>query len=243
MDWRDEGALLSARPHGETSAIVEVFTALHGRHAGVVRGGSSRKLAAVLQPGTQVAVEWHARLEDHIGSFRVEPLRARTNAASDRRSLFALGSACALLAFSLPEREPQPPLYAATQYLLDALGQDQGWPGLYLLWELGLLETLGFGLDLSACAVSGATDDLVHVSPKSGRAVSRASAGIWADKLLPLPPCLRGTPPGSTAELLEGLQTTGHFLERRLAPAMGNRPLPAARRRFVEVLAREAARE
>ncbi len=240
MDWRDEGALLAVRPHGESSAIIEVFTAAHGRHAGVVRGGTSRKMTPVLQPGTQVSVEWRARLEEHLGSYRVEPLKSRAVATmGDRRTLYGLGAICALLSFSLPEREPHPGLYRATQRLLDALGTDARWPALYLLWELALLEELGFALDLTDCAVTGATEGLIYVSPKSGRAVSAAGAGQWADRLLPLPGCLRGAAPSHPGEILEGLRTTGFFLETWLAPALGGRRLPEARNRFVGVLERE----
>ena len=216
MDWRDEGALLAVRPHGESAAIIEVFTAAHGRHAGVVRGGTSRRMAPMLQPGTQLSVEWHARLEEHLGSFRVEPVKSRAAATmGERRALYGLGAACALLSFSLPEREPHPELYRATQHLFDAMGADPRWPALYLLWELALLEELGFALDLSRCAVTGAADDLVFVSPKSGRAVSRAGAGEWADRLLPLPPCLLGQAPSHPREVVAGLATTGYFLRQR----------------------------
>ncbi|MFV0359229.1 DNA repair protein RecO [Tropicimonas sp.] len=239
MDWRDEGTLLTARPHGETAAIVEVFTRAHGRCAGVVRGGVSRRMTPVLQPGAQLQVEWHARLEEHIGTFRVEPLRSRAGAVlSDRRALYALGSACALLSFVLPEREPHSGLYEASQHLFDALGTDMRWPGLYLMWERALLEEMGFALDLSCCAVTGATDDLAYVSPRSGRAVSRAGAGDWAERLLPLPPALRGEAPADLAEVAAGLRTTGHFLESRLAPSLGDRPLPPARHRFVSLFDR-----
>ncbi len=240
MDWRDEGALLAVRPHGESAAIVEVFTAGHGRHAGVVRGGASRKMTPILQPGTQLSVEWRARLEDHLGAFRVEPVKSRAAATmGERRALYGLGAACALLSFALPEREPHPGLYGATQHLLDAMGTDPRWPELYLLWELALLEELGFALDLGTCAVTGQTDDLVYVSPKSGRAVSRTAAGAWADRLLPLPGLLRGEPASGPADLLAGLRTTGYFLENWLAPALGDRPLPGARARFVALLERE----
>ncbi|SFD13755.1 DNA repair protein RecO [Tropicimonas isoalkanivorans] len=240
MDWRDEGALLTVRPHGETSAIVEVFTATHGRHAGVVRGGISRKLTPTLQPGTQLSLEWRARLDEHIGTFRVEPLRSRTAAMmGDRLALHALASTCALLSFALAERDPQPGIYAATQHLLDALGTEARWPSLYLLWEMALLEELGFGLDLSRCAVTGATEGLAFVSPKTGRAVTAEGAGDWADRLLPLTPSLLGVPSTDRADLLAGLRVTGHFLASRLAPALGDRPLPPARERFVERLARD----
>ncbi len=238
MEWRDEGALLSVRQHGESSAIIEVFTARHGRHAGVVRGGASRKLVPLLQPGAQLDVSWRARLDEHIGAFSVEPLHARAPAImADRLALLALGSIAALLGFTLPEREPHEVLYLRTIDLLDSLGTDPDWPARYLRWEASLLEEMGFGLDLASCAVTGQRNDLVYVSPKSGAAVSREGAGNWADRLLPYPPCLCDGP-GTNAEVLLGLRTTGHFLERHLAPALGERPLPAARSRLVEAMAR-----
>jgi len=235
LDWRDYGILLTARRHGETAAIIEVFTEAHGRHAGVVRGGTSRKIAPTLQPGAQLDVLWRARLEEHIGTFQVEPLRSRAAAAfSGRLALAGLNAVVALLSFSLPEREPHPAIYKQTEQLMDLLGQDEIWPLAYLRWELALLEELGFGLDLSACAVTGATEGLVYVSPKTGRAVSVEGAGEWADKLLPLPPCLRGEGGAPDAEIAAGLQTTGFFLEHRLAPSLGHHPLPAARERFFD---------
>lgn len=238
MEWRDQGILLTMRRHGETAAIIDVFTELHGRHAGVVRGGASRRIAPVLQPGAQLDLLWRARLEDHIGSYQVEPLRSRAAAAlSGRLALAGLNAVTALLSFCLPEREPHGALYKRSEQLLDLLGQGDVWPLAYLQWELALLEELGFGLDLSCCAATGATEDLVYVSPKSGRAVSRAGAGDWADRMLPLPPVLRGEGDASEAEVLRALGTTGFFLRERLAPALGNQPLPAARARFVEVLA------
>ena len=152
-----------------------------GRHAGVVRGGTSRKMNPILQPGAQVDVSWRARLEEHIGSFTVEPLRSRAAALSDRMALAGLNAVTGLLGFSLPEREPHGDLYLKTERLLDLLGQNDIWPLAYLRWELALLEELGFGLDLSECAVTGGRDDLVYVSPRSGRAVSRQGAGEWAE--------------------------------------------------------------
>ena len=238
MDWRDEGALLAVRRHGESAAIIEVFTATHGRHAGVVRGGASRKIAPLLQPGAQLDLAWHARLEDHIGSFTVEPLRSRAGLLSDRLALAALNAVCALLHMALPVREPHPGLYGATVALLDRLGEGPDWMLVYLRWELTLLEDLGYGLDLSSCAVTGARDDLAFVSPKSGRAVSCGAAGDWADRLLPLPPCLLGQGPASPADVAAALRTTGHFLEHRLFPDLGTRPMPEARRRLAAMVAR-----
>lgn len=238
MEWRDQGILLSARRHGETSAIIEVFTPTQGRHAGVVRGGTSRKIAPSLQPGAQLDVAWRARLEDHIGAFTVEPLRSRAAVAmQDRLTLAGLNAVTALLAFCLPEREPHPALYRRTEALLDMLDQAEVWPLAYLKWELRLLEEMGYALDLDACAVTGATEGLVYVSPKTGRAVSEKGAGEWADRLLPLPPVLRGGS-GSDAEIAQGLKVTGHFLTAHLARDLGGKPLPEARARFIDALNR-----
>ena len=239
MEWRDQGVLLAVRKHGENSAIIEVFTAQHGRHAGVVRGASSRKMTPVLQPGAQLDVTWRARLADHLGSYTVEPLRSRAAAVmADRLTLSALNSICALLAFALPEREAHPLLYQRSVTLFDLLGNTEGWPLAYLRWELALLEDLGFGLDLRRCAVNGSRDDLAYVSPKSGRAVSAEGAGEWADRLLPLPLCLLGQGPAPDSEIIDGLRLTGHFLTHWLAHSLGNKPLPAARQRFVDAYAR-----
>lgn len=239
MDWREEGVLLSVRRHGETAAIIEVLTEAHGRHAGVVRGGAGRRIGPVLQPGQQLDLTWRARLEDHLGAFTVEPIGARAAALmADRLSLAALNSVTALLAFSLPEREAHAGLYTRTIALLDMIGESDFWPIAYLRWELALLDDLGFGLDLSACAATGRANDLTYISPKTGRAVSRAGAGEWADRLLPLSPALLGQGDGSIAETLQGLAVTGHFLVNHLAPALGNKPIPAARQRFLDVLNR-----
>lgn len=241
MDWRDEGTLLSVRKHGETSAIIEVFTAEHGRHAGVVRGGISRKIAPILQPGAQLDLAWRARLEEHIGTFTVEPLKSRAAAVmDDRAALAGLNAMTALLGFALPEREVHPRLYAHSVAMFDLLGQTEAWPVAYLGWELALLEALGFGLDLSVCAVTGGAEDLVFVSPKSGRAVSAEAAGDWADRLLPLPPELLGVVTENLAGVGEGLRTTGHFLTTKLAHSLGDRPLPEARARLVDRLSRLA---
>jgi DNA repair protein RecO (recombination protein O) len=238
MEWRDQGILLSARRHGETSAIIEVFTPEQGRHAGVVRGGTSRKIAPSLQPGAQLDLAWRARLEDHIGAFTVEPLRSRAAVAmQDRLALAGLNAVTALLAFCLPEREPHPALYRRTEALLDMLGQGDVWPLAYLKWELRLLEEMGYALDLDSCAVTGVTEGLIYVSPKTGRAVSAKGAGEWADRLLPLPQVLRGGA-GSDAEVAQGLVTTGHFLTAHLARDLGGKPLPEARARFIDAFSR-----
>ncbi len=240
MEWRDQGVLLSARRHGETSVIIDVFTQEHGRHSGVVRGGVSRKVAPILQPGSQLDLVWRARLEDQLGSYQVEPIRSRTVAAfSGRLALAGLNAVTSLVNFGLPEREAYPTLYKQTEQLMDLLGHDTIWPLAYLNWEMALLEELGFGLDLSCCAVTGATEELVFVSPKSGRAVSKSGAGEWADRMLPLPPCLRGEGDAPDDEIALALNTTGFFLENRLAPALGHKPLPTTRARFIETFTRQ----
>ena len=242
IEWSAEGVLLSARRQGEGHAVIEVLTEAHGLHAGLVRGGGSRRTAPLLQPGAQLALRWRARIEEHLGAFTAEPVRSRAaRVMGDRAALAALNAVCALLVFALPERAPHPRLYAATVALLDALGTGPGWPGDYLAWERLLLEESGFGLDLGTCAVTGAAEELAFVSPRTGRAVSREGAGAYADRLLPLPEVLRGGA-GGPFEVLEGLAVTGHFLETALAPSLGDRPPPPARARLLDALRREAGR-
>jgi DNA repair protein RecO (recombination protein O) len=241
MEWRAEGILLGVRRHGEHAAILDLFTAEHGRHMGVVRGGASRRMAPLLQPGAQLDATWRARLDAHLGSYTVDLVRGRAaEAMSDRLALAGLNAVCALLSFSLPERHAYPSLHARSLALLDGLGADR-WAEAYLGWELSLLEETGFGLDLSCCAVTGVTQDLAYVSPRSGRAVSRSGAGDWADRLLPLPGVLRGVPDHDLQGVVLGLRTTGHFLSDHLAPSLGGKPLPPARQRLVDLIAARAA--
>jgi len=238
MEWREDGLLLSQRRHGETAAIIEVFTERHGRHAGVVRGGGGRRMAPILQPGAQLEVTWRARLEEHLGHFTVEPVKSRAGLMADREALAGLNALTVLLSFALAEREPYPALYRRTLAVLEMMEEGPFWPLAYMRWELALLEELGFGLDLSSCAATGTAEDLAYVSPRTGRAVSRAAAGDWANRLLPLSPALLGLGDGGQADLIAGLAVTGHFLSERLAPALGERPVPAARQRLVDALAR-----
>jgi len=241
MEWQDTGTVLKSRRHGETSAIAEIFTRAHGRHAGLVRGAFRRVSAPGLQPGTLVDVTWRSRLDEHLGTFTVEPIKSRyTVVLSGRLELAALNAVTALLSFALPEREPQPKLYEHTVTLLDMIGETDLWPLVYLRWELALLEEMGFGLDLSECAVTGARDMLAYVSPRSGRAVSVSGAGDWKDRLLPLPPCMLAPTGGTPTEIAEGLRTTGYFLVHRLAGSLGERPLPQARQRFADLFSRRS---
>ena len=237
MDWRDEGILLVVRPHGESSAIVETLTRDHGRHAGLVRGAKGAKLSPTLQPGTQLSLEWRARLDEHLGQFRVEPVHSRAAIMSDRAALAGLSAIGALLVTLLPEREPNPQVYDLTLALADALAAGQwDWPARYARWEVSLLGALGFGLELNRCGATGVTEDLVYVSPRTGRAVCRDTGGAWADKLLPLPGFLidRGAP--TIGAVREALRMTGWFLEHRACPALDRKSLPEARARLLQRL-------
>ncbi|TGD44827.1 DNA repair protein RecO [Pseudotabrizicola sediminis] len=238
MEWREDGILLSMRLHGEGSAIIEVFTSGHGRHFGVVRGGASRKRAPMLQPGAQLDLTWRARLDDQIGVFLAEPVQSRAAVLESPLALAGLTAACGLLHISLAERDPHPQLYRRTQMLMDAMAGGADWLGDYLRWELLLLDEIGFGLDLSRCAITGQRDDLAFVSPRTGRAVSRAAAGDWAPKLLPLPQALMGQGPVTRAEAAQALAITGHFLTRELANDARSTALPESRNRLLARISR-----
>jgi DNA repair protein RecO (recombination protein O) len=242
MLWTDEGVVLAARRHGESAAIVSVFTRDHGRYAGLVRGGFGRRARPIYQQGNVLHVTWRARLAEQLGALSGElkaPHAARLLADPGR--LAGLAAACALLELTLPERDPHPQLFAALEGYLEQLVADPRWLEGYVRFELGLLAELGFGLDLGRCAVTGAREDLIYVSPSSGRAVSRAGAGAYADRLLPLPPFLLGRGPADPAQLAAGLRLTGTFLRRHLFDA-SDRSLPEARDRLLARLARSGNR-
>ncbi|MDO5704684.1 MAG: DNA repair protein RecO [Paracoccus sp. (in: a-proteobacteria)] len=236
MEWQAEGTVIARRPHGETAAIIEVMTVEYGRHAGLVPGGASLRRAALLQPGTRLALRWRARQADALGHFSIEPARARAGLLGDPLALAGLNAVCALLSFALPERDPHPRLALMTESLLDAMDGGADWCEAYLIWEMRLLQEMGLGLDLGECAVTGAREGLAWVSPKSGRAVSRAGAGEWANRLLPLPAIMGGAGDNRGNGLAEGLAITGHFLNARLAGELVGRPLPAARARLIRRL-------
>lgn len=237
IEWADEGLVLAARPHGENAAILELLTARHGRHLGVVHGGRSRKTAPLLQPGNRLSAQWRARLDSHLGTYTVELVRARAgDVMADPLRLSALSALCALASFALPERESLPAFHARSDSLAQAIASGEGWLHDYVFWELALLEVTGFRLDLSTCA-NGGVGPLVYVSPRTGRAVSAAGAGAWADRLLPLPAMLRGGD-ATLADVQTALDLTGHFLTQKLAPSLGEKPVPPARDRFLDDLRR-----
>ena len=240
MEWRDAGIVLRVRRHGEAHAVVSVLTSSHGRQSGLVRGGGSRRSRAQLEPGTIGVADWRARLEDQLGTLSFEPLEAiAPDLLSDPDRLLALSSACAVLESTVTERVPVPDLYDATLALLSALRD--GTPlEVYVQWEMALLTGLGFGLDLTCCAVTGTATDLHYVSPRTGRAVSEAGAGVYRDRLLPLPAFLRPncllSGPADRLSLGQGLSLTGHFL-RRHALLPGRQDLPEARAMLIHRLA------
>jgi DNA repair protein RecO (recombination protein O) len=237
IEWRDEGLVLTVRPHGESAAILELLTAAHGRHVGVVRGGRSRKMAPLLQPGNRLSALWKARLESHMGTYSVELIRARAgDVMGDPLRLAALTAVCSLGAFILPEREAVAAFHDQTEALVAAIASGEGWLNDYVWWELAVLDVSGLRLDLSSCAAGGA-GPLVYVSPKSGRAVSAEGAGEWADRLLPLPAMLTGGE-ATLKDVRSALDLTGYFLQHRLAPSLGDKPIPPARDRFLEELRR-----
>lgn len=243
MEWTADALIINARPHGESSAIVDMFTREHGRYGGLVRGGNSRRLRPVLQPGNMVQASWRARLSEHLGSVTVDAKRAyAAEALGDRLKLAALSSLCALLLIT-PERHAYRRLYDTVMVVFDALDDAAVWLPLMVRFEMALLEETGFGLDLSSCAASGETENLTHVSPRSGRAVSHAEAQPYLDKLFALPAFLHQAGADATAQdIADGFALTGYFLERRVY-LPNNTKLPQARERFVDMLARHHARD
>jgi DNA repair protein RecO (recombination protein O) len=240
MEWHDAGFVLAARRHGESAVIVELLTREHGRHAGLVRGGQSPKLRAVLQPGNEVAAVWRGRLAEHLGSIACELARAHAACIlDDPDRLAGLAAAAALVAAALPEREPHPDIFASFRRLVEALDSATDWPARYVGWERDLLAALGFGLDLGRCAVTGVTTDLAYVSPRSGRAVSRGVGLAYHDKLLGLPDFLWCDEPAGRDQIALGMTLTGHFLVHHVFRPQG-RTMPAARLRLAERMQRTA---
>ena len=244
MDWSDSAIVLAARPHGETSAVLEVLTRDHGRHMGLVRGGASRRSKPALQPGNTLHLHWRARLSEHLGSFTCELATARAGELMDgRESLTGLNAFTSVTMAAMAEREVHAPVFTVGEILLDAMMREDfaHWGPLYVRWEAGLLDALGFGLDLSECAASGVTDDLIYVSPRTGRAVSRAEGAIYKERLFALPGFLLDSRDGAAApaDIVAGLKLTGFFLLERVL-RQNCRELPPARARLDELAWRES---
>ena len=240
MEWADEGIVLGVRRHGEGNAIVELITRAHGRHLGLVRGGGSRRQAPVLQPGNSVAALWRARLDEHLGNFTLEPVALRAEGLMRApHSAYAVTYMAQLLHL-LPERDPHEGLYATFGAILDALSDVEASAMLMARFELAMLQELGFGLELETCAATGGRNDLMYVSPKSGRAVSRDAGAPYAERLLPLPGFLIGAAAPPDREAVEaGLTLTGFFLSSRILEPRGLSH-PEARAGFLSAWRRSA---
>lgn len=245
MEWSDDAIVLSARRHGETDIVLETLTREHGRHLGLVHGGASRRIKSALLPGNALNVVWRARLSEHLGSFAIELRRERAGAILESRdALIGLNAFAAVAREVLPEREPHAPVYDAAEILLDGIASSEfsHWAPLYVRWEMGVLDALGFGLDLARCAATGQTDNLRYVSPKTGRAVSSEAGEPWHGRLFELPAFLIAPRDASidAKDIEAGLRLTGHFLyERVLGPHQ--RQIPTARSRLDALAARESA--
>jgi DNA repair protein RecO (recombination protein O) len=238
MQWIDEAIVLGVKRHGETSVIVELMTAERGRHLGLVRGGAGRRMRGVLQPGNSLRATWRARLDEHLGNFAVEGINLRAasflDAAHAVHGVTHLAALCRLLA----EREPHAAIYGALEMILDDLDDPRRAGPSIARFELAFLAELGFGLDLQSCAATGTTADLIYVSPRSGRAVSRAAGEAYRDKLMALPAFLRDDDvAASAADLAAAFALTGFFLDRHAFAPRGL-ALPEARAQFVTAISR-----
>jgi DNA repair protein RecO (recombination protein O) len=225
MEWTDEGIVLGVRRHGESSAIVELLTRSHGRHLGLVRGGAGKRMRPLLQPGNSVAAVWRARLDEHLGYYLIEGTRLRAaNLFASSHAVYGV-THLASLARLLPERDPHEDIYEMLDHMLDDFDDVRGAAAHLIRFELAMLAELGFGLDLETCAATGATTDLVYVSPKSGGAVSRSAGTPYQDRLLRLPAFLRHSEEGASnwteQDLRDGFALTGLFLLRHVLEPRG----------------------
>jgi DNA repair protein RecO (recombination protein O) len=243
MQWSDEGFVLGIRRHGEANAILELMTRNHGRHLGLVRGGAGSRMRPVLQPGNAVRANWSARLDEHLGTYAIEPLALRAGSFfSDAHAVFAV-THLATLARLLPERDPHENVFEALDAIVGHLTDAQACAALIVRFEILMLSELGFGLDLESCAATGAETELVYVSPKSGRAVSREAGAPWHDRLLTLPAYVThdvtdgAGRSASARDIADGFSLTGFFLARHVLEPRGL-TLPDARAHFIQAVCR-----
>ncbi len=236
ISWEDDGVVLAVRRFGEHDAICTLLTAAHGRTAGMVKGGSGKNGRSLLQPGNHLRASWRARLDSQLGVYTLESIRAFAAEALDSAAALAgVAALCAMAEAALPEREPHDEVYRQCLHLLEHIGA-AGWDAHYVLWELALLRDMGYGLDLGSCAATGVTEDLAYVSPRSGRAVSRAAAAPYLKQVLHLPAFIRDDSASLAAtpvEIAQGLALTGHFFDLHVFAPHG-RAAPPARQRFLE---------
>ena len=243
-EWTDEGLILSIRPHGERNAVISLLTLENGRHVGLVHAYDASSKRGTIQIGNLVQAKWRARLSEQLGTYQLELIKNPSAIfLDDAVKLAGLSSCCAILDLSLPERDANLSVWQATTALIDIISLAdhlEDWLGFYIKWEMNLLDQLGFGLNLNSCALSGLTDALIYVSPRSGRAVHRDYAGDYAERLLRLPSFLQSelfTAPISDRALLDGLTLTGHFVSRRVFSLI-HKDLPHARLRLAHLVAK-----
>ena len=242
MRFTTPAIVVSLRPHGEHGGVVRLMTPEHGLQAAYVRGARGRRMRPVLIAGNEVEASLAARSEAQLAQATVELVHSRAPLLSEPLPAAAIDWACALTATALPEGQPYARLYAALGGLLgavEAAPAASGWGAALVRYELLLLAELGFGLDLEKCAVSGAEEELVAVSPRSGRAVGAEAAGPHKGKLLPLPRFVREGGGASWPDILDGLALSGHFLLRDIVTDR-SAPVADARVRLVERLRRAA---
>ncbi|MGE0565245.1 MAG: DNA repair protein RecO [Pseudolabrys sp.] len=242
MQWADDGIVLGVRRHGEANAIAELLTREHGRHLGLVRGGAGSRQKPVLQAGNTVSAVWRARLDDHLGHYTVEPLRVRTaSVLIAPHAVFGVTHLATLVRL-LPERDPHPSIYMALEDILDRIDDVGAIAPMAARFELQMLSELGFGLDLESCAATGGADDLIYVSPKSGRAVSRTAGEPWRDRLLRLPAFLvDDNAAAQDSDVTDGFALTGYFLTRHVMEPRGL-ALAEERAHFIATLSRHLAK-
>ncbi|MEN3146676.1 DNA repair protein RecO [Neorhizobium sp. IRAMC:178] len=223
MQWQDEAIIIGVKRHGETSVIAELMTRDRGRHLGLVRSGRSRAMQPVLQAGNRVEAVWRARLDEHLGEFKLEPVRLRAAKLMETATAVYGVQAMGALLRLLPERDPHPHLFDALDIILDAFDDPSDAGELFVRFELAVLNDLGFGLDLTECAATGGRENLVYVSPKSGRAVSREAGRPYADRMLALPGFLsEGTASAADRDsMAEAFRLTGYFLHRHVYEPRG----------------------
>jgi DNA repair protein RecO (recombination protein O) len=237
MEWRDQGILLSKTPFGETAVIVDALTQKNGRVRAVLRNGQSRKFRSILQIGNILDITWRARLSEHMGSVQVDVIKSYPEILDSRLTLAGVTTLSSMLTTFLEEREPHTHVYAATVKLHELLIHPDIWCVGYFYWELALLEALGFGLDVSKCVVSGDTENLEYLSPKSGCAVSQQAAGQWADRLLLMPRILMEKDK-KTSDVFDGLLVLSYFWLNKVIPALDVKTIPMARQRFMDLMQR-----
>lgn len=239
ISWQDTGIILSVRPHGENGGVASLLTKAHGRTAGYIYGATSAKSRGVLEIGNIVSAQWQAKTHEQLGTYAFELEKSHAaDVIGESIKLTALQSACALADRTLPEHEKHPGVFDGMLAFMSSFSSEV-WAVAYIYWEIGLLRELGFGLDLARCVRTGAGENLRYVSPKSGCAVSAEAGEEYKDRLLPLPPFLRGEARFEERDILDGLRLTGHFLLHRVF-SQANANLPEPRLRLEEKFARLA---